>query len=245
MNWKKFIVCSDVHGDMMDAAACRVFFNFAKAFKPDIKVFAGDLWDFRAIRKGASEDEKRESMSKDYNAGLKFLTEFQPDFFLRGNHDERLWELAESDTGILADYAYHGVREVEDTLEKMKCRMLPYHKRDGVLRLGTSSLKILHGFHSGINAARQSALIYGSCLIGHVHTVDEHSIPGLERRVARSIGCLCDLNMDYSNRTPSSLRHSHGFAFGLLNSKSGRYHVYQAESVDGIWMLPSDFKSYK
>lgn len=242
MSFKKFIVGTDIHGDMQDAPANRVFFDFVSAFKPDIRVCGGDLWDFRPLRSGCNEDEKRESMAKDYVAGVNWLNKFRPHFLLRGNHDERLWELANSDRGVCSDYAQSGVVEVESILRKMKCQMLPYHKRDGVLRLG--SLKILHGFHCGVYAARQTALIYGSSLFGHTHVIDEHSIGGLERRVARNIGCLCKLDMDYNARNPNTLRQAHGFAFGFLNMKSGRYHVFQAEEIEGKWFLPTEFKHF-
>jgi len=242
-DWKKLIFASDVHGDMMSKSSVAVLFKFMEDFKPDIKVFGGDLWDFRALRKGAGEDEKRESISKDYNAGLQFIKQFKPNYFLRGNHDERLWELAEADKGVISDYAISGVAEIGDTMLKMGCKMLPYHKRDGVLKIG--SLKMLHGFHCGVYAARNAALIYGSCLFGHVHVVDSHSIPGLDRRTARAVGCLCSLSMDYSNRNPTTLRQSNGFAFGVVNQKTGRYFVNQAERIDGKWMIPTEFKEYR
>jgi hypothetical protein len=238
MSLTKFIFASDVHGDQQEPAANEVLFDFIDIWKPKLRVFGGDLWDFRALRKAANEDERRESMEADYKAGLKWIKRFKPHVFLRGNHDERLWELAASNKGVQSDYAMKGVVEILTLMDKMKCKMLPYHHRDGIYRLG--SLKMLHGFHCGMNAARQTALVYGSSLIGHVHTIDEHSIPGLERRVARSVGCLCKLSMDYQIRIPSHLRHSHGFAFGVVNEKTGNFFVWQAESVDGKWILPSD-----
>ena len=234
----KFIFASDVHGDCQEPAANEALFSFIDIWKPKLRVFGGDLWDFRPLRRAANEDERRESMAADYEAGICWLKRFRPQIFLRGNHDERLWELASADKGVQSDYAMRGVVEILTLTEKMKCQMLPYHHRDGVYRLG--SLKMLHGFHSGINAARQTALVYGSSLIGHVHTIDEHSIPGLERRVARSVGCLCKLSMDYQVRIPSHLRHSHGFAYGVVNEKNGNFFVWQAEEVDGKWILPSD-----
>jgi len=237
------VFAADAHGDMQSKSACKVLFDFVKDFKPDIKVFGGDLWDFRALRKGASDDEKRESIAKDYTCGINFLKEFQPNYFLRGNHDERLWELAESDRGVISDYAVSGIVEINSLIKKMNCRMLPYHKRDGVLRIG--SLKMLHGFSCGIFAARQTALIYGSCLFGHVHVVDQHSIAGLERRTARAVGCLCTLDFDYSARNPSTLRQANGFAFGAVSKTTGRYFVNQAERVDGRWLIPTEFKEYR
>lgn len=243
MRFQKFIAGFDVHGDNADKAACDVFFRFVADWKPSIRVMGGDLWDFRPLRKKASDDEKRESMAADYRAGIKFLTQFKPTHFLLGNHDARLWELAEADNGVRSDYARDGIAEITKLTEQMDCALYPYHKRDGVCRLG-SHLKIIHGFHSGVFAARQTALVYGSCLFGHVHTIDEHSIPGLERRVARACGCLCKLDMEYSARTPSTLRQAHGFAYGVIDTRSGAYHSWIAESINGAWLIPSDIESY-
>ena len=157
---------------------------------------------------------------------------------------QRLWDLAAADKGVESDYAYQGVNDIVTTCEKLKCKLYPYHKRDGIIRVG-SHLKILHGFHSGVYAARQTALVYGSVLFGHIHVVDEHSIPGLDRRVARCCGCLCELDMDYASRTPSTLRQAHGFAYGVVHKKTGLYHVWTAESIDGQWLIPSDVVEYK
>ncbi len=237
-NWKRFICGSDLHGDRQDKKSCDAFFKFLKAWDPDTKIFAGDLWDFRPLRKKATDDEKREKMEKDFEAGMEWLKEFNPDHFIRGNHDERLWDLREADNGIRSEYAHKGIKEIEAEMKRMKCRMLPYHKRKGVLRIG--HLKVLHGFSCGVFAARQTALIYGSCLFGHVHDVTEHSIPGLERRVARCMGCLCDLDMDYAARTPNTLRQANGWAYGVIHSGTGNYHVWQAERIGGTFMIPSD-----
>jgi len=241
MKYSRFIVASDIHGSHQDPESNRVLFKFIKDFKPDIRILAGDLWDFAPLRKKASEDEKRESMVDDYRAGIEWLHKFKPHHFLRGNHDERLWELAATGNGVLADYALSGVSEIHTIIRKMNCRLYPYHKRDGVMRLG--SLKILHGFHCGINAARQTGLIYGACLFGHVHTIDEHSIPGLERRVARSIGCLCSTDLSYASRNPNTLRQANGWAYGVI-AENGQYHTAQAEQIGGKWLIPSDFKEY-
>jgi len=237
-NWTRFVAAFDVHGDHQDKQANDALFKFLKLWKPQLRIFGGDLWDFRPLRRKANEDERRESMRADYDAGIRWLKQFQPHVFIRGNHDERLWDIAASNRGAESDYALNGIVEITALLKSMGCRMLPYHKRDGVFRLG--HLKILHGFACGVFAARQTALIYNSCLFGHVHTIDEHSIPGLERRVARSAGCLCSLDMDYAARTPSTLRQAHGWAFGVVHKTSGHYHLWQAEKIGGRWLVPTD-----
>lgn len=236
--WTRFVVAFDVHGDKQDKKSNAALFRFLDSWKPKIRVFGGDLWDFRPLRKKATADEQRESMQKDFDAGMEWLGKFQPQFFIRGNHDERLWELSEKKDGIRSDAAIKDIAEIEKITTQMGCRMLPYHKRDGVLRLG--HLKILHGFACGVYASRQTALVYGSVLFGHAHTIDEHAIPGLERRVARCCGCLCQLDMDYNARQPNSLRQAHGFAYGVINEKTGSYQVWQAEEIDGKWIIPTD-----
>lgn len=236
---RRFLVGADIHGDQQEASAVKAFFKFAEIWKPEIRICAGDLWDFRPLRNGASEDEKRESMREDLKAGKDWFNQFKPTHFLRGNHDQRLWELAIAGRGVVSDFAQEGVEEIEAMVAHHKCKMLPYHKRDGVLKLG--HLKVLHGFASGIYAARQHALVYGSCLFGHVHAIDEHAIPGLERRVARCIGALCKLSMPYNERHMNTLKQAHGFAFGVLSENTGNYHVWQAEEIDGKWIIPSDF----
>lgn len=238
MNWTRFTAGFDLHGDRQDAAAVKAFFEFDKLWKPKVRVFGGDLIDLRPLRKGASAEERAESMRSDIDAGVRFLTQWKPDYWVRGNHCERLWETAHSTDGIVADYAQRGVQDFEALCGRLKTKILPYHKREGVLRLG--HLKILHGFACGVYAARQTALIYGSALFGHIHCIDEHAIPGLDRRVARACGALCQLDMDYNSRQPNTLRQAHGWAYGVLNEKTGDYFVWQAEKIGGKWLLPSD-----
>jgi len=243
MSWDRFIVCFDLHGDKQHPATVDLFLNFCRDWKPAIKIFGGDLWDFRPLRRGACEDERHESMKMDFQEGMRFLDRYQPNYFLRGNHDERLWELAERGKGVEADYAIRGIGEIESFVRNMRCQMLPYHKRDGVLRLG--HLKIIHGFHHGMYAARRAAEVYGSVLMGHTHVIEEYAVPKLERCVGRVCGCLCQLDMKYYERQPNTLRQAHGFPYGILNRKTGEYFVWQAEEVNGFWCLPTDMKTCK
>ncbi len=242
MTYTKFLVGFDIHGDQQDTGANRVFFDFADYWKPTIRVCGGDLFDLRPLRKGADADERRESMREDINAGKRWFNKFSPTHYLMGNHCARLWELAENGKGVEGDYAQEKSQELEEMFKFHKTTVFPYNKRTGILRLG--HLKVLHGFAGGVSAARTHAMAYGGCLFGHVHYIDEHSIAGLDRRVARACGCLCKLDMAYNSRQIGTLKQAHGFAYGLLNEKTGDYHVYQAEEVNGKWFLPTEFKSF-
>ena len=243
MKFKRFIVCADVHGDMQDKKAVAAFLKFNEMWGAKIRVFAGDLWDFRSMRKGAGDDEKRDSMAWDLAMGEDFLDAFRPTHFLRGNHDERLWDMAEHKDGIIGDFARKWSKELESKIRKLGCDMYPYDKRKGIVRIG--HLKIIHGFATGVYAARKHGQIYGSCLFGHTHSIDEHAVEGIERRVARNIGCLCSLDMGYNRHQPGTLKWAHGWAYGVVNERTGDYRVFQAERVGGSFYLPTNFVEIK
>lgn len=232
---KRWMAVSDNHGDRQDKHAVAAALAFAKHWKPDIRIHLGDCFDFRCLRRGADDSERRASLSDDIEAGCDFLRKYQPTHFLRGNHDERLWDLLDEDDGKLAGYARHLIEEIEDALGD--AQVFPYDKRRGVLKLG--HLKCLHGYNAGITAARIAGQVYGSCIFGHCHTIDQYSIAGLERRVARCIGCLCLLDQDYNRAHIQTLRQAHGWAYGLL-LPNGAYTVWQAEQVSGKWHVPTD-----
>jgi hypothetical protein len=239
MCYTRFLAVFDNHGDKCSPDGVEKMFEFKeKHWKPKIVIHGGDNFDFRAIRKKASEEERRESMITDYNAGVSFLKRLRPTYFLRGNHDQRLWDLAQEDRGIVSDYAFKGTQEITALMESMKCKMLPYDKRKGVLRLG--HLKVIHGYLAGVTAARRTAQVFGSVIMGHGHAIQQASIEGLEQRTGMMCGCLCDLSMEYVRASVGSLVWEHGWAYGIINEKTGSYHVWTARKVDGKWVLPSD-----
>jgi predicted phosphodiesterase len=229
-HWEPFVVASDIHGDEQDVAANKVFFDFVKIWKPKYRICAGDLWNFASLRGKASEEERRLSLQDDYDKGLDWFTKFNPNVFLRGNHDERLWLKAEAKNGPVSDLALKCIAEFEMARAKTACKlMLPYHKRDGIYRLGESHLKVLHGFATGIHAAQKHAQVYGSCLFGHVHSIQQFSPPSLENNATHL----------------ASLIHRHGWAYGFVHSRIGAYQVYQAENIgDGKWLLPTGIREF-
>ena len=70
---KSFIFASDLHGDMQDHDAVEALFKFTEEFKPDVKIFGGDLFDFSPLMRNADPADKRESMEADVEAGMSFL----------------------------------------------------------------------------------------------------------------------------------------------------------------------------
>ena len=82
---------------MLDQGAAKALFAFLDDWKPEIRVHAGDAWDFRNLRRGASDDEKAASLVDDWDAGSEFLTMvpvihryFDNDVKARGEHLDKV-----------------------------------------------------------------------------------------------------------------------------------------------------------
>jgi hypothetical protein len=243
MKPRRWIAIFDSHGDKIHEPTARVVQEFMRVWKPTIRIHGGDAWDFRWLRKGAVEGELRELINDDMAAGMELMRWFKPTHFLRGNHDERLWDclLPNRDDGKIRALASLLIDEIAGCLPR-NCRMYPYDKRTGVMELG--HLRVIHGYHSGITAAKQAAQIYGSVLMGHVHSVDQAPVPNLECVIGRACGCLCELDLGYNRAQANTLKHAHGFAYGLLHA-DGTYHVWQASPINGLWVMPTEFREYR
>jgi predicted phosphodiesterase len=234
-----FMVCSDLHGDKQCKRVANAALAFSRDYKSKIRILAGDIWDFRAWRKGADEEEKRERVRIDFEAGMRFVEEYRPTHITLGNHDVRLWDQRERGNGPMACYAGELIEQFDALTRKLKTKVLPYDKSKGILRIG--KLKVAHGFFDGQNAARQMAQAYGSILFGHGHAIDVASSPSDERRAARMIGCLCQLRFQYNRTHVGSLRQAHGWAYGVM-LPNGTYHAFQVEIIGNEMVVADGFR---
>ena len=239
------MVVSDIHGNEQDEATVAASLAFAADFNPTIRVIAGDLWDFRQLRKGASDEEKAGTLEDDWEAGLTFANAFfkggKENHFLRGNHDERMWHHADACTGAMRDFAREGIKRIEGYAKKWRAKMLPYDSAHGVLKLG--NLSVIHGYHAGASAASMHARVYGNVIFGHVHTIESCAVPSLVPAEARSIGCLCKRDMGYMANRTGKLRWGNGWAYGL-SYPDGSYTLLQARKINGKFTCATDFKTY-
>ena len=208
MEPRKFIILSDIHGNMMDERACSAALAFAKDFKPDIKVIAGDLWDFSAIRKGASDEEKSLSMRDDFDAGAVFANELfaggGENHLMLGNHDVRAYDLRYSTDAVKSDLGVRMVQDIQKLARRNKARVWDYDARTGVLDLG--HLRVVHGYHTGMSACAAHSRIYGNVVFGHIHSIESFSQhwvpmltqPGLRQQKDREVtlGAWLGLWMD-------------------------------------------------
>lgn len=245
MKPKKFVLVSDNHGDLQDDSAVRACLNFCNDFKPDVAIHMGDNWDFRNLRRGASDDEKSGSLEDDYKTGLEFFEEFfsygKTRVFLRGNHDQRVWHLIDTTNGILRDHCRYLAERIETACKVRKVEMLPYDAEQGVYEIG--ELRCLHGYAHGVNACRVHANVYRNCFFGHIHTAESNPVPSHKPAEARSIGCLCKRDIDYINAKTAKLRWANGWVYGYLFD-NGTYQYSQAKKINGHFAVTTDLKLY-
>ena len=110
MAWQTFIASADTHGDLIDRKGKNSYQSYIlqwiKDHKPKLRLMLGDFIDAKAIRRGASMEERSSSMREDCRAAVGFLRAFRPHKLTLGNHDQRLWMLAQSEKdGLEVDYA--------------------------------------------------------------------------------------------------------------------------------------------
>lgn len=244
IHYKKWVIAFDVHGGEQDKDAVNSFFNFCDQFKPDDRILGGDLWNFAALRKNASAEEKRDSLQTDYNLGCNFRDRFRPTKSLNGNHCERLWEWRDADCGPASDLCAVWCEEIEKYYIKTKCEWKHYSKRNYLPIGNSTNTFVSHGYSHGASAARNMALAFssvGNVHFGHIHAHQTYSVPTMRSRWATSSGCLCKLDQDYNKTHLGTLAQEHGWAYGVWNTKTGEVLSWHARrAASGKFIIPSD-----
>lgn len=240
MPHERWVAAYDVHGDHQNKDAVAALHHFCDDFKPQVRICGGDVFDFRWLRRSASDDEKLEQVTSDFQNGCAFLERFKPTHFLWGNHDKRIQTALDSNAGqgAMKALAQQWIDHIHDITPG--CLHFPYDKRRGVFQYGDH--KFLHGYAHGVGAARRHALTYGNCVIGHVHRHDIVTVEGIDRRTCHVAGCLANYDMEYNHAHIGTLAQEHGWCYGI-RTKSGAVLVQHAKRIGGEWIIPHDFRA--
>lgn len=236
---KRFIAGADNHGILACEESVKKFLKFADDWKPHYRIHLGDLWDFSPLRRGAGQEEKAQGISEDYEAGIRFLDAYKPNYLTLGNHDDRIWQHTVScSDGILRERCQQLAEASEQEFRKRKIKWVPY-KVNQYLRLPEGGPKLIHGFRSTISPAKAHFDHWGECLHGHCHTDNMHTARHIEGGKAFSVACLADLSqLTYSDRQPAKLGHRNGWIYGTINIKTGTWNAWPVIKESGIWTSP-------
>lgn len=250
--WRRFICASDNHGSAICKDSARALFKFAKHWQPDIALHLGDAWDFAPLRVGLRNEESiaNDDLEADLLAGFSFVEQFGEacgglDAILLGNHDARVWRVAEEHSNGLMRMAAEGViSRIEKQAKRVKARLVPYHHDKGVYSI-SNKLCAVHGYTASVRAVSQTAAHFapspgGGVIMGHLHRVECSTAPRHGGASAWSHGCLVDLKssaMSYASSRLATSQWGNGWSYGV--TKGDEFIVWQAARVGGKWLLPT------
>lgn len=233
------VSCS--HGHLADAKATRAALEFKKRWKPDLTLHLGDAIDLAALRAGAMRNpdagDRAANISEDFRAGLNFLRLLEPQVFLVGNHEFRLYEHQYSPNAIVSHCATSALAELHQHLKDLRCQRIDYDIERGWKDVGGTLFG--HGFMYSAQAVRDHVeSLRKPIVIGHLHRVDRQSGRSIGAPVGWTIGCLANIGaMGYARRNRSTLAWQHGIAWGEYNDHNCIVNVL-SPTADGEWRFP-------
>jgi hypothetical protein len=237
----KFVFASDTHGDMACQESLAALYAYCADFKPDIRIAGGDHFDMRSLRKGAMNDtEGSESLTEDVESGIEFLRKFRPTYYLKGNHEYRLSAMARGHpTGFVRDYCADLEARIDREARKAGVkRILPYHGKRGLLRVGPISAH--HGIGSnltklGMHYAEEGGLF----MCGHGHTGHQVNLPKHGGGAAYMSPCLCRIDdMEYAANYLGTARWNNGFIAGWYSGRD--WKAWIIHRIGDRWLWQSD-----
>lgn len=244
---KRFIAIGDTHGQHRKRDAIQRVREFACYFRPDLLIHLGDNWDLRALRRGASEEDRNCELKPDFQAAEDTLDLYFGAYqkalrvYLHGNHDLiRLERLLESPYAERAHYAQMAIDDINATIMRFAQHNITWDKREGVFEW--EGMRFLHGYNCGVHSARKLAICYGTAMMGHVHAFSRHDLEHIEGHVGYTVGCMCDTDLGYNRGHVGTLRQKVGFAYGFLDGTTRFHEVHFAEMrPDGSFYLPTEW----
>lgn len=235
--YNNILVISDLHVPYHSVPALKIALEYGLQNKANCILINGDALDFHHLSKFEKDIRKRKT-KEEFEAALilfKYIRELFPKAHIvwaEGNHDARYPRFLASKALELFDDEYYTL-QARLQLDKLRIQFVPdtCYVKAGKLSISHGH-RIIRGIFAPVNAARGVFLrTKESHLIGHTHSVSEHSEKTLSGELITtwSTGCLCELNPDYD---PFVSKAAHGFAFVSVMS-NGHYRVTNKRIVNG------------
>lgn len=213
---KRALIVGCSHGHLISKQARAAVLKFRDEYKPDFVAHLGDFIDTAAFRSGAGgTSDEASPVAPDISSGLNFLKELRPSVVLLGNHEARLWKLANHYNAIIAELSQRIITEIEECCRKLKAPLIPYNVKQAY---PFSDYVLLHGISYATNATYWHALHYGNCVHAHTHRPAYECADRHGGAKAFCVGTLMDIDRaEYASQRASTLRWGHALVFGEYN----------------------------
>lgn len=243
----RLLVLPDMHVPVHDRKALSAVLKYAKDESFDEVIQIGDFMDMMVVSSHEKENARGlEGMrlEADYKLGREILDGITKAVqvknskckrvLLEGNHEYRIERFIDKYPG------FEGLVEIEKGLELTVSGwkwVRAWSKGD---IYGVGNLFFTHGRYHNDHHAKTHATRYAVNLIyGHVHSIQTYSLPrfGSNKAViARSIGCLCNLNQGYMRGAPTAWQQA---VADIWVDYSGRSTISLIEISDGRFVAPN------
>ena len=239
--YKRWMGIGCSHGSLIDPKAFEAVQKFKRIFKPERRIHLGDICDYAAFRTGAhGTRDEAQALGPDIAAGARLIREYEPTDVLIGNHDERVWKLANHPNAIIAHAAACSRNEFLTACEKAKVRRIvdSYDINSSWIEIGDT--KFLHGWMYSENAMRDHAEHFGKCVIAHLHVAGIGNARRSDHAICYCVGTLASVPMmEYAKNRRATARWSHGFCYGEYSDTDCKIWLSQApQGQAGSWPLP-------
>lgn len=239
--YKRFLALGCSHGTLADPAALRTVLKFKEAWKPHRTFHLGDFTDQTAFRSGAhGTSDETVSIEDDLAHGLNFLRELRPTDVLNGNHEIRLWRMADHYNAIVSDAARRIITDIRGVTDKLKARYVEdYDINKSWITLG--NYRMIHGWMYNENSIRDHAESHGNVIMAHLHRTGSATGRRSDHPTAYCVGTLANIPaMSYANTRRSTMAWQHGLVYGEYCDTQCTVWLSQGEwNTPGGWRLPS------
>lgn len=235
---KRILAVGCSHGNYADPDALAAVLRFKKEYKPHIIIHLGDALDCEAFMGGKKGDDC-DPVSPDLESGVRFLTELQPDYFLFGNHEDRLDRLRDSSNELIAFAANQILEHIKSWAKKRKVKLIPYAGNEQNLTIG--NVRFMHGTVYNENACRDHAEAFapwhGTVVNAHTHRTGQATGRRADHPTGFGVGTLTKRGaFSYAKCRRATLGWSQGFVWGEIGEKESQLFLYEKQTAN--WMLP-------
>ena len=236
--WRKLMAVGCSHGGLIDKESAQAVLKFKEIWKPEKTIHLGDFIDTAAFRAGAkgTKDES-EPIGPDIDSGLSFLKALRPTLIFNGNHEARLWRLAQHHNAIIRELSGDLIMKIRTRAAICRAEYVEDWSIRSWRKIG--NYKFGHGYLYSENFLRDTAEAHGNCVVAHAHRCGSANGRRDDAATAFCVGTLANIPvMDYASARRSTLAWSAGFVWGEYTDDRAVIWLHRQPQGEKEWRLP-------